>query len=109
MEDITKTRRNLNTTLDEPVKQSKRMLAPQKDPSSLTTHPFNAPVFWIPFFGVLVAGLGAFFTVLFSWRSDSRDNKKSKRKIAKLEQQLASQYSLLNIIPKSTDFSETRF
>src|SRR5262245_26221065 len=103
MEDITKIQRDLNTTLDESVKQSKPIPAPQKDPSNLTTNPFNTPVFWIPFFGVLVAGLGTFFTVLFSWRSDSQNNKKSKRKIAKLEQQLASQYSLLNIIPKSTD------
>jgi hypothetical protein len=105
MEDITKTQRNLNTTLDESAKQSKPISAPQKDSPNLTTNPFNTPVFWIPFFGVLVAGLGTFFTVLFSWRSDSRNNKKSKLKIARLEQQLASQYSLLSIIPKSTDFS----
>jgi hypothetical protein len=105
MDDITKTQRNIHTTLDESVKQSKPIPTPQTDPPNLTTNPFNTPIFRIPFFGVLVAGLGIFFTVLFSWRSDSRSNKKSKRKIAQLEQQLASQYSLLNIIPKSTDFS----
>ena len=103
MEDITKTQQNLNTILDESAQQSTPISAPQKDSPNLTTNPFNIPAFWIPFFGVLVAGLGTFFTVLFSWRSDTRNNTKSKLKIARLEQQLASQYSLLSIIPKSTD------
>jgi len=103
MDDITKTQRNIHTTLDESAKQSKPIPTPQKAPPNLTTNPFNTPRFWMPFFGVLVAGLGVFFTVLFSWRSDSRNNKKSQRKIAQLEQQLASQYSLFNIIPKATD------